>query len=39
VTREYHDLAQAGVIDQRRGQLVIHDVARLETMVREVMGN
>ncbi len=39
VTREYHDLAQAGVIDQHHGELVIHDVARLETMVREVMGN
>lgn len=38
VTREYHDLAQAGVIVQHRGQLVINDVARLETMVREVMG-
>lgn len=38
VTREYHDLAEAGVIAQRRGELVIRDVARLETMVREVTG-
>ncbi len=39
VTREYHDLSEAGVIDQHRGKLIIHDVARLETMVREVTGN
>lgn len=38
VTREYHDLTGAGVIEQGRGELVINDVARLETMVREVMG-
>ena len=38
VTREYHDLAAAGVIEQRRGQLLVNDVARLETMVREVIG-
>jgi CRP-like cAMP-binding protein len=38
VTREYHDLAEAGVIEQRRGELVINDVARLEDMVREVTG-
>ena len=38
VTREYHDLAEAGVIEQRRGELVICDVERLETMVREVTG-
>ncbi len=39
VTREYHNLSEAGVIEQRRGRLVINDVARLETLVREVMGN
>lgn len=38
VTREYHDLSEAGVIEQRRGELVIRDVGRLETMVREVTG-
>lgn len=38
VTREYHDLAEAGVIVQRRGELAINDVARLESMVREVTG-
>lgn len=38
VTREYHDLAEAGIIEQRRGELVINDVARLENMVREVTG-
>lgn len=38
VTREYHDLAEAGVIEQRRGALAINDVARLESMVREVTG-
>ena len=38
VTREYHDLSKAGVIEQRRGELLVNDVARLETMVREVMG-
>ncbi len=37
VTREYHDLSEAGVIEQRRGELLVNDVARLETMVREVM--
>jgi len=38
VTREYHNLSESGLIEQRRGKLVIHDIARLETMVREVMG-
>jgi CRP/FNR family cyclic AMP-dependent transcriptional regulator len=38
VTREYHNLSAAGVIVQQRGELVINDLARLETMVREVMG-
>ena len=38
VTREYHDLTEAGLIEQRRGKLVINDVGRLETMVLEVMG-
>lgn len=38
VTREYNDLSSAGVIGRERGQLLIHDVARLETMVREVAG-
>ena len=38
VTREYHDLTEAGIIEQRRGELVINDVARLESMVREVTG-
>ena len=38
VTREYHELSEAGVIELRRGELVISDVARLETMVRDVMG-
>ena len=38
VTREYNDLSSAGVIGRERGQLVIRDVARLETMVREVAG-
>ena len=38
VTREYHDLAEAGVIEQRRGELAINDVAKLESMVREVTG-
>ena len=38
VTREYHDLAEAGVIEQHRGELIILDVERLETMVREVTG-
>jgi len=39
VTREYHNLSQAGLIVQQRGELVINDVARLETMVREVTGD
>lgn len=38
VTREYHALAETGVIEQRRGELVINDVAGLESMVREVTG-
>lgn len=38
VTREYHDLSVAGLIEQRRGELVINDVVRLENMVREVTG-
>lgn len=38
VTREYHDLSEAGLIEQRRGELVINDIARLESMVREVTG-
>ncbi len=38
VTREYHDLSEAGVIEQRRGELVINDVARLQSMVQEVTG-
>ncbi len=38
VTREYHDLTESGVIEQRRGELVINDVARLESMVQEVTG-
>ena len=38
VTREYHNLSESGLIEQHRGQLIINDVARLETMVREVMG-
>jgi len=38
VTREYHTLASDGLIEQRRGELVINDVARLENMVREVTG-
>jgi CRP-like cAMP-binding protein len=38
VTREYHELSQAGVMEQRRGELLINDVARLESMVREVTG-
>ena len=38
VTREYHELASEGLIEQRRGELVINDVARLENMVREVTG-
>jgi len=38
VTREYHNLSEAGLIEQHRGELVINDVARLETMVQEVMG-
>lgn len=38
VTREYHELTSAGLIEQRRGELVINDVARLESMVREVTG-
>ncbi len=38
VTREYHDLSEAGVIEQRRGELFINDVARLQSMVQEVTG-
>ena len=38
VTREYHALSSAGVIEQKRGKVVINDVARLESMVREVTG-
>ena len=38
VPREYHDLFEAGLIEQRRGELVINDVDRLQTMVLEVMG-
>ena len=38
VTREYHDLSEAGVIEQRRGELVINDVAKLRSMVQEVTG-
>ena len=38
VTREYHNLSEAGLVEQRRGELVINDVQRLETMVLEVTG-
>jgi CRP-like cAMP-binding protein len=38
VTREFNDLGNEGLIARGRGELVINDVARLETMVREVMG-
>ena len=38
VTREYNDLSNAGLIVRRKGELVINDVALLETMVREVTG-
>ncbi|NIM28436.1 MAG: cyclic nucleotide-binding domain-containing protein [Gammaproteobacteria bacterium] len=38
VTREYQLLSEAGVIEPGRGRVVIRDVARLESMVREVTG-
>lgn len=38
VTREYHELSAAGLIEQRRGELVINDIARLESMVQKATG-
>ena len=38
VTREINALARAGLIERRRGMLIIRDVTRLTRMVREVLG-
>ena len=38
VTREYHELSDAGLREQRRGKLVINDVAKLQSMVEKVTG-
>lgn len=38
VTREFAELSSTGLIAQRRGRLVIIDVAKLEEMVQEVTG-
>jgi len=39
VTRELNALAHAGVLEKRRGALVIRDVDRLALMVQEVLGD
>lgn len=39
VTRELNRLAHEGLLERRSGRLVIHDVGRLETLVKEVTGD
>jgi CRP-like cAMP-binding protein len=38
VTRELNELAHEGLVERHDGALIIHDLDRLETMVREVTG-
>ena len=39
VTRELNDLGRAGIVERRRGVLVICDVGKLTRMVQEVVGH
>ncbi len=38
VTRELHKLAGAGLLERRKGELIVHDVDRLTQMVSQVKG-
>ena len=38
ITRELHDLSVSGLLERRKGALIIHDVARLAHMVSQVKG-
>jgi CRP-like cAMP-binding protein len=38
VARVMNDLARKGIVERRKGALVIHDMRRLESLVEDVRG-